>query len=241
MTSRSGSRPMISNDGMAMAPETIIGRPQSGSPTVFQWFHGCPSIRRSRRVSGMKRASLFVVVAMILAACAGSPSSQPPEQSQAAGQSQAQGASQAPSGGGGGGGGSDGAALAAAANAVTDWCTLMPADLVAELVPGEAILQAEEFPSRCTASNQVQALQVSYQGSSGAERGADATSIPGIAEDAWLEPSYPVDDAYLTVILGPDPNGLGSATLYVEMSGHDGIDHGDDAVAVAKAVIAQLR
>ena len=184
----------------------------------------------------MKRTSIFVAVAMLVVACGGTPSSQPPGQSQAAGQSQAQGSSQAPSVGGGGG-----ASLAEAAAAVTDWCTLMPADLVAELVPGSAILQAEEFPSRCTASNQVQALQVSYQGSTGAEPSADATSIPGLAESAWFEPTGFVDDAYLIVILYTDPNALGASTLYVEMAGHDGIDHADDAIAVAEAVIAQLR
>ena len=186
----------------------------------------------------MGRTSLLVVVILLGAACEASPSGEPPGQSQAAGQSQPPGESQPATGGGGGG---CGAALAEAANAVTDWCTLMPADLVAELVPGASDLQAEEYPSRCTASNGVQALQVSYQGSSGAEPGPGATSIPGIAENAWLEPGYPVDDAYLTVILFTDPSGLGASTLYVEMAGHDGIDHGDDAIAVAQAVIAQLR
>ena len=187
----------------------------------------------------MKRASIFVLVAILVAACAGSPSSQPPGQSQAAGQSQAQGPSQAPSGGGGGGG-SGGAALAAAAKAVTDWCTLMPADLAAKLVPGAADPQSGEFPSSCTVSNQVQALQVTYQGSSGAEPDPAASPISGLGEHAWLAPGYPVDDAYLTVILFTDPSGLGASTLYIEMAGHDGIDHGNDAIAVAKAVITQL-
>ena len=197
-------------------------------------------MRPSSRVVGMKRASILVVVGIVLAACGGTQSSQPADQSQAAGQSQAQGPSQAPSTGGGGGG-DGGASLAAAASAVTDWCTLMPADLVAELVPGDAVLQAEEFPSRCTASNQVQALQVSYQDFSGAEPSDQATLVPGLAENAWFEITGFVDDAYLIVILYTDPNGLGASTLYVEMAGHDGIDHADDAVAVAEAVLAQLQ
>jgi hypothetical protein len=189
----------------------------------------------------MKRASIFVAVAILVAACEGSPSSAAPDQSQAAGQSQAQGASQAPSAGGGGGGGGDGAALAAAAAAVTDWCTLMPADLVAELIPGEAVLTPAEFPSSCTASNQVQALQVSFQEFSGAAPFEGAIFVPGLGETAWLEPDYPVDDAYLTVTLFTDPNGLGAATLYVEMAGHDGNDYRDQAIAVAQAVIEELR
>jgi hypothetical protein len=200
-----------------------------------------PADEPDRSVADMKRASLFVVVAILVAACDGSPSSQPADQSQAPGQSQDQGSSQAPSAGGGGGGGGDGAALAAAAAAVTDWCTLMPADLVAELVPGEAILQAEEFPSRCTASNQVQALQVSFQEFSGAAPFEGAIMVPGLGETAWLEPDYPVDDAYLTVTLYTDPGGLGASTLYVEMAGHDGNDYADQTIAVAQAVIEQLR
>lgn len=188
----------------------------------------------------MKHASILVGVAILLAACGGTQSSPPADQSHAPGPSQAQGASQAPTTGGGGGGG-DGASLAAAADAVTDWCTVMPADLVAELVPGEAVLQAEEFPSRCTASNQVQALQVSYQKFSGAEPFSGAIMVPGLGENAWLEPNYPVDDAYLTVILYTDPNGNGASTLYVEMAGHDGNDYTDQTIAVAQAVIEELR
>jgi hypothetical protein len=144
----------------------------------------------------MKRASIFVVVAILVAACEGSPSSQPPDQSQDGGQSQAQGPSQAPSaGGGGGGGGGDGAALVEAANAVTDWCTLMPSDLAADLVPDASEPQSQQFPPlKCTVSNGVSVLEITYQ----------------------------------------------SFVVYVEVAGHDGIDHGDDAIAVAQAVIAEL-
>lgn len=192
----------------------------------------CPSLS----VGVMKRASIFVVIAILLAACEGSPSSQP-DQSQAPGQSQDQGASQAPSAGSGGGGG-DGAALVEAANAVTDWCTLMPSDLASDLVPDASDPQSAEFPSRCTVSNGVSVLEITYQSFVVAEMGPGAETISGIAESAWLEPDYPVDDAYLTVILSSDPSAGG--TLYVEVAGHDSIDHGDDAIAVAQAVIAEL-
>jgi hypothetical protein len=188
----------------------------------------------------MKRASIFVAVALLVAACETSPSAQP-DQSQPAGQSQAPGASQAPSaGGGGGGGGGDGAALAEAANAVTDWCALMPADLVEELVPEAGDPQPLEFPIGCAISNGVQVVQVTYQSSSGAEPGPGATSVPGLGESAWLEPTGIVDDAYLIAILYTDPGGLGASTLYVEVAGHDGVDHADDVIAVAEAVIEEL-
>jgi hypothetical protein len=29
--------------------------------------------------------------------------------------------------------------------------------------------------------------------------------------------------------------------MYVEVAGHDGVDHGDDAIAVAQAVIEELQ
>jgi hypothetical protein len=136
-----------------------------------------------------------------------------------------------------GGGGSGGGSLVEAANAVTDWCTLMPADFAADLVPGASDPQSQQFPPlRCTVSNGVSVLEITYQGFVVADMAPGAASISGVAENAWLEPGYPVDDAYLTVILGSDPAG----TLYVEVAGHDGIDHGDDAVAVAQAVIEEL-
>jgi hypothetical protein len=188
------------------------------------------------RFSGMKHVSILVVVAILVAACEGSVSSRPPDQSQAPGQSEAQDPSQAPSSGTGGAGGG-GASLVEAANAVTDWCTVMPADLAAELVPGASEPQSQLFiPLKCTVSNGVSVLEITYQSFVVAEMGPDAESISGIAENAWLEPGYPVDDAYLTVIFGSDPAG----TFYVEVAGHDGVDHRDDAIAVAQAVIAEL-
>ncbi len=183
----------------------------------------------------MKRTSIFVMVAILVAGCGSTPSSQPPDQSQAAGHSQAQGPSQAPSSAGGGSGGS---ALVSAANAVTDWCTMMPADLAAQLVPGASAPQSQLFvPLKCTVSNGVSVLEITYQGYVVAEIDPSAASISGIAENAWLAVGYPVDDSYLTVILSSGDPG---ATLYVEVAGHDGVDHADDAVAVAKAVLAQL-
>ena len=48
-----------------------------------------------------------------------------------------------------------------------------------------------------------------------------------------------IDDAYLTVYLSEDGYGSGEV-LYVEIAGHDGKDHRDDAIAVATAVLAKL-
>ena len=84
-------------------------------------------------------------------------------------------------------------------------------------------------------SNQVQVLEIKITGDS-IDTVPGAEHVPGIAADAFLE--RPVeDDAYLTVVLGRDPD----AVLYVEVAGHDGKDHKQDAIDVANAIIAKLQ
>ncbi len=46
-------------------------------------------------------------------------------------------------------------------------------------------------------------------------------------------------DTYLTVILGKDENDT-NRNLHVEVAGHDGKDHKDDAIAVAREILAHL-
>jgi hypothetical protein len=188
----------------------------------------------------MKRASVFVVVALLVAACESSPASPPDDQSQAPGQSEAQGASSAPSsGGGGGGGGTGNAALVETANAITDWCTMVPTDLVAALVPNANDPQSQTFPPlKCTVSNGVEVVEITYQSFVAAENTGNAPTTAGLGEVAWLEPDYPVDDAWLTVVLN---SGEPAGTLYVEVVTGDGVDRGDDAIAIAQAVIAELQ
>jgi hypothetical protein len=69
--------------------------------------------------------------------------------------------------------------------------------------------------------------------------GCGAEFIPGIAEGRYPEglglASH--SDAYLTVILGKDPNGT-NRNLHVEVAGHDGNDHKDDAIPVACAILS---
>ncbi len=65
-----------------------------------------------------------------------------------------------------------------------------------------------------------------------------AEFIPGLAEGGYLERLDPHSrgDTYLTVILGKDPKGL----LHVEVAGHDGKDHKEDAIAVAREILSRL-
>ena len=136
--------------------------------------------------------------------------------------------------------GSD-SALAVAAGKVTDACTVMPADLVQKIVPGGGAPQSEQYPRRCSVSNGKSVLEITIE--TGLITPTDpvkgAEYIPGLALGGYLERLDPVSrgDTYLTVILGRDPNGL----LHVEIAGHDGKDHKEDAIAVAQAVLAQLR
>jgi hypothetical protein len=138
-------------------------------------------------------------------------------------------------------GGEGGSSVAAAAAKITDACTLMPADLVKQIVPGASAPQSEQHPRRCSVSNGTSVLEITIE--TGIITPTDpitgAEFISGLAQGGYLERLDPVSrgDTYLTVILGKDPNGL----LHVEVAGHDGKDHQDDAIAVARDILAQLK
>ena len=174
----------------------------------------------------MKRVSIVLLVGL-LSACAAAGTGQPAGQTQPGSQSQPATA-----------GGAGGQSLAEAALAITDVCPLMPTDLAAKIVPGGSAPQSQLFiPFRCTVSNQVSVLEVTIDGGHGAvEPVPGAEFIQDLAEGGYLERLLP-DDAYLTVVLGKDPD----AALHIEVAGHDGKDHKDDAIAVAKAVLTKLR
>lgn len=131
-------------------------------------------------------------------------------------------------------------ALADAAAKVTDACTLMPAAFVQKLAPGASEPQTEQYPRRCTVSNGKSALQLTIE--TGITAPVDpvngAEFIPGLGLGGYLERLDPHSrgDIYLTVILGKDPPGL----LHVEIAGHDGQDHKDDAIQLARAVLTRL-
>src|SRR2546421_2207471 len=130
---------------------------------------------------------------------------------------------------------------AAAAAKVKDACTLMPANLVQKIVPGASASQGSQYPMRCSVSNGTSVLEITIE--TGIATPTDpikgAEFISGLADGGYLERLDPVarGDTYLTVILGKDPPGL----LHVEVAGHDGKDHKDDAIAVASDILAHLR
>src|SRR3989442_5381765 len=135
----------------------------------------------------------------------------------------------------------NGPSFAAEAARITDACTVMPANLTQKIVPGGSPPQSEKFPRRCSVSNGKSVLEITIE--TGPITPVDpvngAEFIPGLAEGGYLERLDPVakGDSYLTVILGKDPNGL----LHVEVAGHDGKDHKDDAIAVARDILAHLK
>ena len=128
----------------------------------------------------------------------------------------------------------------AAAAKVQDACSLLPMDLVEKLVPGASEPAREEFPKRCTFSNGKSVLEITF------DNGPDepvngAEFIAGLAKGGYLERLNPHNrgDIYLTVILGRDEFGA-NRNLHVEVAGHDGQDHKDDAIQVARAVLGKL-
>ena len=137
--------------------------------------------------------------------------------------------------------GGSNASYAAAAAKITDACTVMPAALAEKIVPGGAAPLSEKFPLRCSVSNGTSVLEITIE--TGMITPTDpiqgAEFISGLAQGGYLERLDPVSrgDTYLTVILGKDPNGL----LHVEVAGHDGKDHKDDAIAVAREVLTRFQ
>jgi hypothetical protein len=117
----------------------------------------------------------------------------------------------------------------------------MPAELVKKIVPNANAPTREEYPRTCNVSNGTSVLEITIE--TGIIVPVDpingAEFIPGLAEGGYLErlDPYSKGDTYLTVILGKDPNGV----LHVEVAGHDGKDHKDDAIAVARDVLRQLQ
>jgi hypothetical protein len=130
---------------------------------------------------------------------------------------------------------------AAAVAKLIDACPLMPADYVQKLVPGASAPTKERYPLRCTVRNDKSALEITFDtGPDDPIKGADF--IAGLAKAAYLERLDPVSrgDVYLTVILGKDDTDI-NRNLHVEVAGHDGKDHKDDAIAVARDILSHLR
>lgn len=174
---------------------------------------------------------------LALAGCSPKQDARPEGQTQSAGAGQPQPASQAS---GASSSQAQGTSYGAAAAKLTDMCSLAPAKLVQTLVPNAGPPEKERYPLRCTFGNGKNAMGLTIDnGPPDPINGADAVS--GLGQAAYLERLDPSSrgDPYLTVILGPDANG-NNYNLHVEVAGHDGKDHKDDAIAVAREVLAQL-
>jgi len=175
-----------------------------------------------RRIQ-VKRALIFVLPTLVLSACL---------------RASTTGSTTQPSSANGTGGG---ASYAAAVAKLTDVCPLLPANYVQKLVPGASAPQKERYPLRCTVRNDKSGLEITFDtGPDEPIKGADF--IAGLAKAAYLERLDPVSrgDAYLTVILGKDDTGI-NRNLHVEVAGHDGKDHKDDAIVVARDILAHLK
>jgi hypothetical protein len=184
---------------------------------------------------GMDRRSATLVLVFVLAGCStqsGAPGDVPTGSQTASNGGGATSGPATTSGTPADGGGS----LAEAAAKVTDWCALIPNDVVARFAPSAPPAAAGTYPGECGASNGVGALDFRYTTGFGAfETPSGAEPIPGLAQGAYVNrPSQ--DEVELTVALQADPE----VSLFIDVAGHDGKDHTDDAVDIAKAIIAKL-
>jgi hypothetical protein len=180
------------------------------------------------------QSRILAVTAMVLTlvACSGAQPGQPGATAVDA-PSPAAGSPGTSTGGSSAGGGSS---LTEAAIAVTDACTLMPMDLAATIVPNAGPPQSQPYPPyRCTVSNGTSVLEITIAPYDVIEPPDPSEPVAGVGAAAYVQKQF-VDDAYLKVILEPD-----GGVVYVEVAGHDGKDHEDDAIAVAKRVLAALQ
>ncbi len=184
----------------------------------------------------MNRRLIVVVVACVaLSACVHLPTSPSTSKPSNDGTKSSDGSSSSATKAG------NGSSYAANAANVNDACTLMPADLVKKIVPNANAPIRDQILKRCSVSNGTSVLEITLE--TGIITPTDpvngAEFVSGLALGGYLERLDPKDrgDTYLTVILGKDPNGL----LHVEVAGHDGKDHKDDAIAVARDILERLR
>lgn len=173
----------------------------------------------------------LLVMAVLVAAC--SSGAQPagttqPGATAASGQAVA---TSTPANGGGGGGGS----LLDKAKAVKHFCDLLPTDLVKGIVPDGAPPQEEQFPPRCSVYGSKTAMEIELDAFVPlGDTPAGAETISGLGTGAYLE-HLTTGNFYLSVGLSAD-----GGVLHSEVDNQDGKDHRDEAVNVAKAVLAKL-
>ena len=184
----------------------------------------------------MRRISLLVPLVILVSACAAAQATPPPGETQAAGQLQpSDAAAGGGASGGAGSGTSGGTSLVDAALKVKDVCTLLPTDLAAKLITGASAPQSQLYPPlNCRVDNGTSVLEITLAPYDPVDPLLPNEPIAGFPNAAYLQTQF-VDDSYLKVLLSKD-----QGALYVEVAGHDGKDHRDDAIAVAQAVVAQL-
>ena len=128
-------------------------------------------------------------------------------------------------------------AAAAAQAKLKDACSFVPKDAVTRLVPGGKS-EGSQFPLGCMVLSSNAGLTVTFD--TGPAEGLDGERIPGLGVAAYFQNLDPKNaDAYVTVVLGNDDHGT-NHNLHVAVDLHDGKNHKDDAIAVARDVLAQL-
>jgi len=179
----------------------------------------------------LARAAALIATTMLITACAGATGGGGPT---------AAGGTQAPGAGGGGqtagsGGGGGGTSLFEKATAVKHFCDLLPTDLVATIVSSPTPPQEMQFPPTCTVYGDKTAMAISLASVNPiGDPPADAQVISGVGTGAYLE-KLTTGNFSLWVGLTPD-----AGMLLVEVDNSDGKDHTDEAVNLAKSVLAKL-
>jgi hypothetical protein len=110
----------------------------------------------------------------------------------------------------------------------------MPTDLVAEIVPDGEAPESEQFPPRCSVYG-TSIVQITISAYDAVDPLDPAETVSGLGTAAYLQRAD-AQHGYVKVVLSPD-----AGAVYVEVVSDNERDPGDDAIAVARAVIASLQ
>jgi hypothetical protein len=187
---------------------------------------------RGREAHAVMRLVSVAILSLVVAACSGTGSTPSPAAGQSGGGQPAASAS-------GGGGTAGGANAAEALSKVKDTCSLMPQDIVKQVLPKAAAPAPEPEPFKCSMGDGNGVVEISVDANSltKLETLNPCQPVSGVGLSACLQEQQP-DDAYLQVLVG---SASSDAILYVEVAGHDGKSHKDDAINVAKAILAKVQ
>ncbi|HXG26665.1 MAG TPA: hypothetical protein VNL94_07430 [Candidatus Binatia bacterium] len=116
-------------------------------------------------------------------------------------------------------------------------CSLLTADVVQTVMPSAKPAEPGPYPGECGTDDGTGTIDLSVESVLGSvDPPTPAETVSGLGDVAYYQEQI-VDDAYLVVVVGEDPK----VEIILEYAGNDGRSHRDDAIRLAKAILAKAR